>query len=116
MGKPVWMVLLKSPVSPSLWPVANAEALAVVKVGNREWLFLKSTPSSRRRARVGAVLRSTIWERRPSGTKRTRLCGAACARTGSSSRKTWMARAFTVADFILLPGGDDVQPMVPGLL
>src|SRR6201995_5820283 len=74
------MVLLKSPVSPRLWPVAIAEALAVVNVGNSEWEFLKLTPLSRISAIAGAVCGVTIRPRRPSGTNRIRLRGVAfCA-------------------------------------
>src|ERR1700753_4025770 len=69
------MVLLKSPVSPSRWPVAIADALAVVKVGNKECEFLKLTPLSRISAIVGAVCGVTIRPRRPSGTNRIRLWG-----------------------------------------
>jgi len=50
-----------------------AEALAVVTVGNRAWLFWKSTPSARTAARAGAVSGVTICERRPSATNRITL-------------------------------------------
>src|SRR5487761_2462679 len=53
-----------------------AEALAVVKVGNREWEFLKLTPVSRTAAIAGAVSVVTIRPRNPSGTNRMMLCGA----------------------------------------
>jgi len=69
------MVLEKSPVSPSIWPVAMADALAVVKVGNRAWLLRKSTPSRAIAAMVGAVESSTMRDRKPSATNSTTLCG-----------------------------------------
>src|ERR1700733_11909835 len=69
------MVLLKSPVSPRWWPVAIAEALAVVKVGNSECEFLKLTPLSRTSAIAGAVCGVTIRPRNPSGTNRMRFLG-----------------------------------------
>src|SRR6202012_3809121 len=52
-----------------------AEALAVVKVGNSEWEFLKLTPRSRTSAIAGAVSALTIRPRRPSGTNRMTLWG-----------------------------------------
>src|SRR5580658_9388925 len=58
------------------------DALAVVKVGNSEWLLRRLTPSRAMAAMVGAVLLSTIRNRRPSATKSTTLCGrlaGACA-------------------------------------
>src|SRR5258708_15944259 len=73
------MMLLKSPVSARWWPVAIAEALAVVKVGNSEWLFLNDTPASRSAAMVGAVFWSTISARSPSGMNSTTLCGRSAA-------------------------------------
>src|SRR5580704_9568691 len=51
------------------------DALAVVKVGNSEWLLRRLTPSRAIAAMVGAVLSSTMRNRRPSATKRTTLCG-----------------------------------------
>src|ERR1700712_5189544 len=54
-----------------------AEALAVVKVGNRECEFLKLTPLSRMSAIAGAVCGVTMRPRNPSGTNRIRLCGVA---------------------------------------
>src|ERR1700722_2683888 len=69
------MVLLKSPVSPRWWPVAIAEALAVVKVGNSECEFLKLTPLSRTSAIAGAVCGVTMRPRNPSGTNRMRFLG-----------------------------------------
>src|ERR1700689_4000653 len=69
------MVLLKSPVSPRWWPVAIAEALAVVKVGNRECEFLKLTPLSRTSAIAGAVCGVTMRPLNPSGTNRMRFLG-----------------------------------------
>ena len=84
-------MLLKSPVSPSMWPVAMAEALAVVKVGNSEWLLRRLTPSRAIAAMVGAVASSTMRKRKPSATNRTTLCGraaGACAnRRGARRRK-----------------------------
>src|ERR1700742_3569610 len=71
------MVLLKSPVSPSRWPVAIADALAVGKVGNNECEFLKFTPLSRTAAIAGAESGVTFSARRPSGTNKIRLCGVA---------------------------------------
>src|SRR5580700_2573102 len=70
------MVLEKSPVSPSIWPVAMPEAFAVVKVGNRAWLLRRLTPSRAIAAMVGAVESSTMRKRRPSAMNRTMLCGA----------------------------------------
>src|ERR1700733_2376605 len=51
------------------------EALAVVKVGNSEWLLRRLTPSRAIAAMVGAVVSSTMRERRPSATNSTTLCG-----------------------------------------
>ena len=51
----------------------------MVKVGNREWGFLKFTPASRSAAIAGAVSGVTFSARRPSGTNRIRLCGVALA-------------------------------------
>src|SRR4029453_44767 len=52
----------------------------MVKVGNREWEFLKLTPLSRSSAMAGAVCGVTILPRRPSGMNRMRLRGVAfCA-------------------------------------
>ncbi len=51
------------------------DALAVVKVGNRECEFLKLTPLSRTIAMVGAVSGVTMRPRRPSGMNRMMLCG-----------------------------------------
>src|SRR6202043_1058756 len=69
------MVLEKSPVSPSMWPVAMPDAFAVVKVGNSAWLLRRLTPSRAIAAMVGAVESSTMRKRRPSATNRTILCG-----------------------------------------
>src|SRR5271165_1627202 len=69
------MVLEKSPVSPSMWPVAMADAFAVVNVGNSAWLLRKLTPSRAIAAMVGAVVSSTTLERKPSATNRTTLAG-----------------------------------------
>src|SRR5437660_5101536 len=52
-----------------------AEAFAMVKVGNNEWLFENETPRSRSSAMCGAVWASTIAARRPSAMKTTRLFG-----------------------------------------
>src|SRR6202035_5235042 len=51
------------------------EALAVVKVGNSEWLLRRLTPSRAIAAKVGAVVSSTMRERKPSATNSTTLCG-----------------------------------------
>src|SRR5436190_8967244 len=52
----------------------------MVKVGNSECEFLKLTPLSRISAIAGAVCGVTMRPRRPSGTNRIRLRGAAfCA-------------------------------------
>ena len=67
------MVLLKSPVSPSLWPVAIADAFAVVKVGNMEWVLANRTPRRSRFASVGVFRSSTIPGRMPSATNSTTL-------------------------------------------
>ena len=56
-------------------PVAMAEALAVVNVGNSEWLLRRLTPSRAIAAIVGAVVSSTMRERKPSATNSTTLCG-----------------------------------------
>src|SRR5208282_4711991 len=69
------MVLEKSPVSPSMWPVAMAEAFAVVKVGNSAWPLRRLTPSRAIAAMVGAVESSTMRKRKPSATNRTTLWG-----------------------------------------
>src|SRR5262249_48734439 len=61
-------------------PLAIAEPLAIVKVGNSECEFLKWTPLSRSAAIAGAVCGVTILPRRPSGIKRIKLRGVAfCA-------------------------------------
>ncbi len=79
------MLLLKSPVSPSKCPVAIDAALAVVKVGNSEWLLAKLTPWSRTSAMAGAAVASTDPARNPSGTNSTTLCrSAAAAAIGTS--------------------------------
>src|SRR5262249_33718985 len=67
------MVLLKAPVSPRKCPVAMPDALAMVKVGNRECGLTKLTPRSRAAASVGAVSGVTEWGRKPSGTNKIRL-------------------------------------------
>src|SRR2546430_17069105 len=52
----------------------------MVKVGNSECEFLKLTPLSRTCAIAGAVCGVTMRPRKPSGTNRIRLRGAAfCA-------------------------------------
>src|SRR5215469_2843989 len=82
------MALEKSPVSPSMWPVAIADALAVVKVGNSEWLLRRLTPSRAMAAMVGAVVSSTMRARKPSATNSNTLCGgvaAVCAAAGETS-------------------------------
>src|ERR1700742_2071274 len=91
------MGLLKSPVSPRLWPVAIAEALAVVNVGNSEWEFLKLTPLSRTSAIAGAVCGVTIRPRRPSDTNRIRLWGVFCAEAASARRVTKPADSNAIA-------------------
>ncbi len=55
--------------------MAIAEALAVVKVGNSEWLLRRLTPSRASVAIVGAVVSSTIRDRSPSATNSTTLWG-----------------------------------------
>src|SRR6516165_11859597 len=82
------MALEKSPVSPSMWLVAIADALAVVKVGNSEWLLRRLTPSRAMAAMVGAVVSSTMRARKPSATNSNTLCGrvaAVCAAAGETS-------------------------------
>jgi hypothetical protein len=65
-----------------------AEALAVVKVGNSEWEFLKLTPRSRTSAIAGAVSGLTIRPRNPSGTNRMTLCGRLfCEKAASADSK-----------------------------
>src|ERR1700685_2263413 len=90
------MVLEKSPVSPSIWPVAMPEAFAVVKVGNRAWLLRRLTPSRAIAAMVGAVESSTMRKRRPSATNRTTLCGCG---TGAWAK----AADASVADSTVVP-------------
>ncbi len=75
-------------MSPSMWPVAMADALAVVKVGNSAWLLRRLTPSRAIAAMVGAVESSTMRKRRPSATNRTTLCGCGagvCAKRADAS-------------------------------
>src|SRR5262249_58902237 len=76
-AKPANRVLLNTPVSPRWWPVAIAEELAIVKVGNTAWLLTRDTPWRARAARFGAVSWLTARERSPSATKITTLCGTA---------------------------------------
>src|SRR5215470_2545405 len=64
-----------------------AEAFGMVKVGNREWLFLKATPLSRTAAMAGAVCALTIWARRPSGMKSTTLCVTGAIRAPAVAAK-----------------------------
>src|SRR5215467_15598818 len=64
-----------------------AEAFGMVKVGNREWLFLKATPLSRTAAIAGAVWALTIWARRPSGMKSTTLCVTGAIRAPAVAAK-----------------------------
>ena len=80
----------KSPVSPRWWPVAIAEPLAVVKVGNSEWLLARFTPWSRSAAMAGAVSGVTIPARIPSGTNRITLRGRAAAAAAVPSRPATM--------------------------
>src|SRR5579864_330715 len=68
--KPGQIVLLKSPVSPSPCPVAIADALAVVNVGNTAWLFAKCTPLVRMAQSAGVSCSLTDPYRSPSATKR----------------------------------------------
>src|SRR5262249_18094606 len=92
-AKPANRVLLNTPVSPRWWPVAIAEELAIVKVGNTAWLLTRDTPWRARAARFGAVSWLTARERSPSATKITTLCGTAAgegrpdpARQGAGGR------------------------------
>src|SRR5271165_5374420 len=90
------MVLEKSPVSPSMWPVAMADAFAVVNVGNSAWLLRRLTPSRAIAAMVGAVVSSTERKRKPSATNRTTLCGrdaGVCAKAADTSKVVRMAAA-----------------------
>src|ERR1700761_8379098 len=59
-----------------MWPVAMAEALGVVKVGNSEWVLVKRTPCFNSMAIVGAVFSLTMPGRKPSATNRMTLWGA----------------------------------------
>ena len=52
-----------------------ADAFAVVKVGNSAWLLRRLVPSRAIAAMVGAVVSSTMRERKPSATNSTTLCG-----------------------------------------
>src|SRR5215471_8705198 len=70
-----------------MWPVANPEAFAVVKVGNSAWLLRRLTPSRATAAMVGAVRSSTMRKRNPSATNKTTLRGGAagaCAKAASA--------------------------------
>ena len=80
-------MLLKSPVSPSMCPVAIPEALAVVKVGNSECVLVNRTPRAISAVIAGAVAALTIPARRPSATNRMTLCGLGCARAGARGEK-----------------------------
>ena len=58
--------------------MAIAEALAIVNVGNSEWLFSKWTPSVLTFQRAGVSRSLTEPCRRPSATKRITLRGRGC--------------------------------------
>src|SRR5262249_61217963 len=80
-------------VSPRWWPVAIAEELAIVRVGNPAWLLTRDTPWRAGAARLGAVSWLPARERSPSATKITTLCGTAAgegrpdpARQGAGGR------------------------------
>src|SRR3569623_838178 len=64
------------------------EEFGMVKVGNREWGFLKFTPVSRNAAIAGAVSGVTFSARRPSGTNRIKLCGLSLAAWPADDRAT----------------------------
>src|SRR5262245_51514724 len=57
------------PVSPRVCPVAIADALAIVNVGNRLWLLVKLTPRCRIDHKVGMSCALIEPKRRPSATK-----------------------------------------------
>src|SRR5271166_2148968 len=76
-SKPAKMVLEKSPVSPSMCPVAMLEAFAVVKVGNSAWLLRRLTPSRESRHGGGGVVIHDAKAQSVAATKRTTLCGRA---------------------------------------
>src|SRR3954453_7428944 len=69
----------------------------MVKVGNSECEFLKLTPLSRTSAIAGAVCGVTMRPRKPSGTNRIRLRGAAfCADAAVAVRTIRLADSNTV--------------------
>src|SRR5882724_5450304 len=69
------------------------EALAVVKVGNSEWVLVKRTPSAIRAVIAGAVFSLTMPALRPSDTNSTTLCGrgGVWAAAGNASAPRMMA-------------------------
>src|ERR1700712_2256488 len=84
-----------------------AEALAVVKVGNRECEFLKLTPLSRTSAIAGAVCGVTIRPRKPSGTNRMRFLGVSfCADAIPADRTVRPADNRMIARRIKNPPGE----------
>src|SRR5579875_856442 len=71
-----------------------AEAFAVVKVGNTEWLFRKSTPRVRTAQNVGVSSAFTEPRRRPSATKMMTLrrSGVCAFRDGPGERSSDASR------------------------
>src|SRR5690242_5702944 len=114
------MVLLKVPVSPRKWPVAMPDALAIVKVGNREWGLAKFTPLSRTAAKVGAVSGVTDSGRRPSGTNRIKLrwfCASAEAICKKMAAHVPSSRVFDRNDIEFSPTSgspDFLSVLMPG--
>jgi hypothetical protein len=53
-----------------------ADALAMVNVGNSEWLLTSETPWRANATMFGAFVSLTMRERKPSATKTTTLWGA----------------------------------------
>jgi len=85
----------------------------VVKVmGNREWLFVKSTPSSEGAPGVGGWARRRMREQAVGNEENIRLCGAAVPGTGSRAENR-MAD-FTCRISFCARRVMTVQAMVPG--
>ena len=76
----------------------HADAFAVVKVGNSEWLLRRLTPSRAIAAMVGAVVSSTIRDRKPSATNRTTLCGVPAGAWAKAAVATVVAKGVAKAN------------------
>src|SRR5579871_178758 len=70
-----------------------ADALAVVTVGNSEWLLANTTPSFCSRASVGASVGFTDRGRRPSATNTITLRGAPRASPARAVRASARSQA-----------------------